>query len=311
MSSPEVTLLKRFVALCKADPDMLHKPEMAFYKEYLQSLGATIPSKTQKTSEQSQFTSNQFEEQQEPESEISEDVLPKPDLDESGILVDKSGNDLLPMGDQSKETTEEDMEQSNVNRDLAHTYFSQAEYEKSLEHYTKAIMLNPGSSMLFAKRANSLIKLSKFAEAIRDCDRAIKINPDSAQAYKFRGRAHRLLGHWIEAHSDLAIACKLDYDETANEWLKEVEPNAKKLHEYIRTKERLTEEKELQARRERVRKAQEANKHAAEDATASGQNAHDEGGEGFGMGPFADLFKDDPELLNALKKRSIASDESA
>ncbi|EYC32295.1 hypothetical protein Y032_0003g1503 [Ancylostoma ceylanicum] len=34
-----------------------------------------------------------------------------------------------------------------------------------------------------------------------------------------------LLGKWVEAHSDLATACKLDYDDVANEWLKEVEPN--------------------------------------------------------------------------------------
>lgn len=35
----------------------------------------------------------------------------------------------------------------------------------------------------------------------------------------------RLLGHWVEAHTDLALACKLDYDDVAYEWLKEVEPN--------------------------------------------------------------------------------------
>lgn len=35
----------------------------------------------------------------------------------------------------------------------------------------------------------------------------------------------RLLGNFLEAHRDLATACKLDYDDVANEWLKEVEPN--------------------------------------------------------------------------------------
>lgn len=61
--------------------------------------------------------------------------------------------------------------------------------------------------------------------AIRDCEKAISLNPDSAQGYKFRGRANQLLGRWLEAHKDLADACKLDYDDTANMWLKEVEPN--------------------------------------------------------------------------------------
>ncbi|PIO60693.1 tetratricopeptide repeat protein, partial [Teladorsagia circumcincta] len=70
-----------------------------------------------------------------------------------------------------------------------------------------------------------LLKLKRPMAAIADCDKAISINADSAQGYKFRGRAYRLLGKWVEAHADLATACKLDYDDVANEWLKEVEPN--------------------------------------------------------------------------------------
>ena len=68
------------------------------------------------------------------------------------------------------------------------------------------------------------IKLKKPNAAIRDCDEAIRINPDSAQGYKWRGRAHLLLGHWEEAAKDLQTACKLDYDEDADEWLREIKP---------------------------------------------------------------------------------------
>ena len=35
---------------------------------------------------------------------------------------------------------------------------------------------------------------------------------------------YRLLGKWEESAADLAMACKLDYDDTANELLKEVLP---------------------------------------------------------------------------------------
>ncbi|VDP45583.1 unnamed protein product [Soboliphyme baturini] len=58
-----------------------------------------------------------------------------------------------------------------------------------------------------------------------DCDKAVKINPDSALPYKFRGRAHRLLGNYEESFRDLSTACKLDYDDECNEWMKEVEVN--------------------------------------------------------------------------------------
>ena len=37
----------------------------------------------------------------------------------------------------------------------------------------------------------------------------------------------RLLGKWEEAASDLSTACKLDYDDTANEMLKEVAPKVR------------------------------------------------------------------------------------
>lgn len=89
------------------------------------------------------------------------------------------------------------------------------------------------------------MKLSKPLAAIRDCDKAIALNPDSSAGYKFRGRAYRfillfyyfifffifrLLGKWSEAHKDLVLACKIDYDDTAAEWLKEVEPNVSILY---------------------------------------------------------------------------------
>lgn len=35
----------------------------------------------------------------------------------------------------------------------------------------------------------------------------------------------RLLGKWEEAYHDLTMACKLDFDDLANEWLHEVTPN--------------------------------------------------------------------------------------
>ena len=39
----------------------------------------------------------------------------------------------------------------------------------------------------------------------------------------------RLLGHFVEAAKDLRLACKIDFDEVADEWLKEVTPNVSTL----------------------------------------------------------------------------------
>lgn len=86
-------------------------------------------------------------------------------------------------------------------------------------------VLIAGSALLYAKRGQCYLLSSKPVACIRDCTRAVEINPDCAPAYKFRGRAHRLLGHWEEAAKDLRNACKIDFDEQADEWLREVTPN--------------------------------------------------------------------------------------
>ncbi len=91
--------------------------------------------------------------------------------------------------------------------------------------FTEAIKINPHSAVAFAKRGTCFLKLKKPNACIRDCARAIELNADSAPAHKFRGRANRLLGNFVEAARDLRLACKIDFDEQADEWLKEVTPN--------------------------------------------------------------------------------------
>uniref|UniRef100_A0A914DQT7 Hsp70-interacting protein N-terminal domain-containing protein n=1 Tax=Acrobeloides nanus TaxID=290746 RepID=A0A914DQT7_9BILA len=215
---------------CKADSNILHNPKLSFYKEYLESLGATIPPPTKAEPDVEHASPEPEAKKRSPEPEQKqaepepEDNLPPLELDESGVIQPEE-DEPLPMGDTNKEVSEEDLEKANEHRDQAVTAFSEGDFQTAVDNYTKAIELNPGSAILHAKRAAALIKLSKPLAAIRDCTKAIEINPDSAAPYKFRGRAHRLLGKWLEAHKDLVTACKLDYDDTANEWLKEVEPN--------------------------------------------------------------------------------------
>jgi suppressor of tumorigenicity protein 13 len=196
--------------------------------------------------------------------------------------------------------------------------FSEGNFEEAMKLFTEAIELNPGSALLHAKRASALLKLNKPLAAIRDCDKAIALNPDSAQPYKFRGRANRLLGHWEEAHRDLAMACKLDYDDQANEWMKEVEGNAKKVQEHKRKQERKQGEREAKKREARRKKAQEEYEKAKQHTHHPGCQ-HDEddyegmgdefggAGGGGGMPPgFADIFSD-PELMTAMRDPEVAA----
>lgn len=309
MLDQQIELLKQFIAICKSDSNLLHNPKLRFYKDYLLSLGATIPPPN-KEEEKPTFTSSKAEAKAAHESESqmeSDETFPPLDLDETGVI--SSDEDIpLPMGDINKEISDEDIEKSSEYRDLAMQAFNDGDFQSAVDNYSKAIELNPGSAILHAKRAAALVKLLKPLAAIRDCSKAIEINPDSAAPYKFRGRAYRLLGKWLEAYQDLVTACKLDYDDTANEWLKEVEPNAKKILEYNRSKQRHIEEKELRERQERVRLAQEANRRAAEEAASRMQDEEDFDFEGAGSGQpgskfgFIHEIMNDPEIREAIQK---------
>jgi suppressor of tumorigenicity protein 13 len=71
------------------------------------------------------------------------------------------------------------------------TAFHCIDREKAVGLFTEAIVLNPHSAAMFAKRGTCYLKMQKPNACIRDCARAIELNPDNAAAHKFRGRAHR------------------------------------------------------------------------------------------------------------------------
>ena len=43
MDPSSVAKLKEFIKLVESQPELLHSPELAFFKKYLTSLGATVP----------------------------------------------------------------------------------------------------------------------------------------------------------------------------------------------------------------------------------------------------------------------------
>merc|ERR1719346_121727 len=182
-----------------------------------------------------------------------------------------------------KELSEEEMDSFDEKRSEAMQAYSEGEWEKSIGLFTEAIKINPNSAVMFAKRGMCYLKINPKATnaCVKDCSRAIQLNPDNAAAYKWRGRAHRLLGNFAEAAKDLSTACKIDFDEQADEWLKEVQPNAKKLAEHQRKKDRKEAEKALNEKKERIRKAKEAREAAAKEAA---ENPQDDTGDMGGMG---------------------------
>jgi len=205
MTDAQTTLLKQFVKICQADPSVLHQPKMAFYKEYLESLGATIPpaSKESEEPKESSKPSGQkqkFEEEEsfhEEKMEMDEeDDLPPIELDQSGVIP--ADNDPeLPMGEANKEASEAELEQANDYRNPAGKTFSNGDFKKAAELYTKAIELNPGSATHHLMLGRVYAAQRAFDRAIDELQTAKRLSGDApfiqaelARTYAAEGRRH-------------------------------------------------------------------------------------------------------------------------
>ncbi|XP_058800897.1 putative protein FAM10A4 [Phymastichus coffea] len=312
ISNEHLSQLKAFIELCVKQPSIINHPQLEFFKNFILKMGGKIPEQQKTTTDEDTNESlkePEVEEEDKPDSEPESDL----ELDMSGV-IEPDDDKPHEMGDYNLQPTEEQIEQSSDKRSDAVSAFVEKDYNKAIKLYTEAILLNPQASLLYAKRGQVYLLLNKPNACIRDCIRALELNPDSAAAHKFRGRAYHLLGKWEEAANDLRLACKFDFDEQADEWLKEVTPNARKIEEYKRKKERKALERLEREKLQRLKKMREAQAKAREDSTrqqqqqqqASNDSESFAGSAGAGASPFAQ-FLNDPDILTAFQDPEVAA----
>merc|ERR1712013_422051 len=123
----QLALLKQFVMACKANPAMLHTPELAFFKEWIISIGGKIPApkpeeKPAKEEAKFQPTMDDDSDKEEKAAESSEDeelVESEVELEVLDGIITEEVEGELEMGDESLEVTEEMMDASNEKRSEA------------------------------------------------------------------------------------------------------------------------------------------------------------------------------------------------
>ncbi|XP_011862548.1 PREDICTED: putative protein FAM10A4 [Vollenhovia emeryi] len=296
-----VQQLKILARLCMNDPSLLYDPKMSFIKDLIEHYGGKIPEA--KANDASDTKAESESKPAEPQSEsdpVSEEQSEESDLElDMTSVIEPDEDTPQKMGNSTLQPTEEEMAESQAKRSEAVSAFVEKDYEKAIQFYTEAIVLNPQAALLYAKRGQIFLILNKPNACIRDCNRAIELNPDSAAAHKFRGRAYHLLGKFEEAANDLRLACKLDFDEQADEWLRETTPNARKIEEHKRKKERKVQEKLERERQDRLQKAREAAKAREENTRPSQTSAPP------GAGDFYQFLKD-PDVLQAFEDPEVA-----
>lgn len=278
--------LMAFVEHCKNKPDILNIPELKFFKEFIEGFGGVIP-------EIKEMPKETKTPEKEPEPEIESDTESDLELDMTGCIEPDELDPKQSVADPNKEVSEEDVDKADEKRREAQSQFSEGNFDKAVELYNEAIEINPTHALFFSKRGQAYLKLNKPNACIKDCTQALELNPDSAAAYKFRGRAYRLLADWEKAAQDLRTACKIDFDEQTDEWLKEVTPNAIKIEQHNLKIERQKVEKDEKERLERIKNAKEAYAKAAK-------------GEPQVPPDFYKAFQD-PEVMAAFRDPEVAA----
>lgn len=311
MDKQKIEELKFFVTACKSNPAVLHLPALQFFRDWLISLGATIPEVPAPKKEETKPEKPKPAPIPEPASTPAATPVVE---EEEAVIADEPGeSNLVDEGDVAPCTENKDKAVSEEEEETARAAFSEAReaasegnLEKAIEKYNASVNSDPRSARVYAMRANAHIKLRKPKAAIRDANAALARNPDSAPALKWRGKAYMMLGQWANANKDLAAANTIDFDEDCTEWLKEVKPKALRAIEKERQQARIRDARELKERAERRRAAQEQYERDQAAAQSGGGDDDDDMsgmGGGAGMGGMEDImaaFKD-PEIMAAFQ----------
>ncbi len=78
---------------------------------------------------------------------------------------------------------------------------NQGRYAEALQHFDRAIALNPEVAEAWVFRGVMLLHLGEYHLALASCDRAIQLVPDNQEAWIFRGVALHRLGSYQSAYA--------------------------------------------------------------------------------------------------------------
>jgi len=130
---------------------------------------------------------------------------------------------LIPSGEFTFGTLWSDLEeyysfyQSNISESLAskqkllgNADFQDKNYLAALNHYSKAIKLNPEDPIYYSNRGIVYYKLSRYFEAITDCSISIEKQTKQIKAYLRRGSSYLAIGDFRSAVKDFKLGLKYE-----------------------------------------------------------------------------------------------------
>ena len=92
---------------------------------------------------------------------------------------------------------------------IAKGLFKNGDFIKAIEHFTKALRLNPRQENLYHLRGLTYLKVGQNELAIHDFNKALKIDPKQVVFYSDRGKAYIELGNYWKAILDYSRAIEI------------------------------------------------------------------------------------------------------
>eukprot|EP00698_Gefionella_okellyi_P011845 TRINITY_DN3150_c0_g1_i1.p1 TRINITY_DN3150_c0_g1~~TRINITY_DN3150_c0_g1_i1.p1 ORF type:complete len:732 (-),score=127.15 TRINITY_DN3150_c0_g1_i1:942-3137(-) len=88
--------------------------------------------------------------------------------------------------------------------------YQRGELDKALDHFTRAIQLNPEDYTFYSNRCMTFMRLEKFDEALADANRVIILNPVWPKGFYRKGLAHMRRFEFLEAYGAYSQGLQLD-----------------------------------------------------------------------------------------------------
>src|SRR3989338_4257525 len=91
-------------------------------------------------------------------------------------------------------------------------YYQLKNFDKSIVDYSKAAELDPPNSIIYNNRGDAYYRKQDFKEAVKDYDKAIQLNPNYLKAFYNRGLSYASLEEYEKAIEDFSKVIQLKED---------------------------------------------------------------------------------------------------
>ncbi|KAF5221464.1 hypothetical protein ECC02_005526 [Trypanosoma cruzi] len=328
LSEVELEAVNRVVEHLRCHPEDLHRNEFRELREYMASLGASIPPPPD--------TPDVSGVRKEANSDDEEEYVSEPDSQRC-VLEPVSDDDIAAYD--GTDPTPEDEERAMGLKAQAAELAADGDFDKAIDLMGQALRIVPGKAMYWAQRASYFLKCTQPGAALQDANRALDLNPENVRALRVRGTVNRRLGKWEEALKDLSEAQAVDYDEGIDEILRFVQKRTNDRRQFQQRKkeaqrlrqEALRRQREQELREEEMKREQQQQRDQQQSGAGDfpggaggfpggaggfpggaggfpgGAGGFPGGAGGGGMQSFMESLFQDQELAEAMKDPEVAA----